>query len=126
MRACSASPKALVAGHNPNDARVVRDLLKRLGLGSIDAVADAKAAIAALKGNPPDLLVVDWGDGADTVLQAARRDGGPRIVVTMAAPTRQSIAAAAAFKVDSIVAVPFCPRDFMDRVPRLDSPPQAG
>lgn len=119
-----ALPTALVAGHSPFDARIVRDALVRLGVGKVESVLDGTAALAALKSNPPDLLVVDWDLPAmpvDNLVAAARErgEGGPRIVLTMAAPTRRAVEEAKAMGVDSIVVAPFSPRALMDRVPRL-------
>jgi CheY-like chemotaxis protein len=127
MRKIQRPLSAVIAGHEPRDARMLRDLLDRLGIGRIDAAADGKAAIAALAGTRPDLLVVDWSIAARSAgeVVAAARDGAdhaPRIVVTMTAPTRSAVEAAKALEVDSIVAMPFSPRMFMDRIPRLDRP----
>ena len=119
----SSSQRALLAGHAPSSVRVVRDILNRLGIERVDAVADGKAAIAVIAARPPDILVLDWdiaAVSAEAVLAAARKsEVTPKVVVTMASPTRTAIEAAKGFDIDSIVAIPFSPRVFMDRLPSL-------
>lgn len=117
---------ALIAGHKPSDVRTVRDLLTRRGIARIEAVADGAAAIGAMSKGLPDLLVLDWdiqGRDAEAVVSAAREQGGagqPRILVTVATPTRAVVEAAKELRIDSIVAAPFSPRAFLDRLPALE------
>lgn len=115
---------ALIAGHKTSEVRMARDLLARLGIERIETVGHGAAAIRALRNAVPDLLVVDWeipGDGADAIVAAARgRDKAPRILVTMSAPTSASVEAVKALQIDAVVAAPFSPRSFLDRVPRFE------
>lgn len=114
---------ALIAGHKTSEVRTVRDLLTRLGIERIETAAHGTAAIGALKNTVPDLLVVDWeipGEGAEAVVAAARvKDKAPRILITMSTPTSASVEAAKALQIDAVVAAPFSPRAFLERVPRL-------
>ena len=125
MYASRDSMTALIAGHKPSDVRTVRDLLSRRGITRIETVADGGAAIGAMSKALPDLLVLDWdiqGSDAEAVVSAAREQGAaqPRILVTIATPTRAAIEAAKELRIDSIVAAPFSPRAFLDRMPRLE------
>jgi two-component system KDP operon response regulator KdpE len=119
----TSSRRALLAGHAPSNVRAVRDILGRRGIDRIDSVPDGKTAIAAIAARPPDVLVVDWdipASGAEAIIAAARKgETAPKIIVTMAVPTRSAVEAAKGLSVDSIVAIPFSPRVFMDRLPSL-------
>jgi len=122
MSASSPARTALIAGHSQGEAQLVRGLLRRLGVQEVRTAADGAEAVAAMTSRPPDLLVLDWNirsTPADMVVKAARekREAGPRILLTMEAPTRGMLAAAVDLAVDSVVAKPFSPSAFMDRVP---------
>lgn len=122
MYASPPARSALVAGHSHTEAQLVRDLLRRLGVREVRTASDGAEAVAALASKSPDLLILDWNIQATSavmVVKAAKegQERGPKILLTMAAPTRGALAAAADLEVDSILAKPFSPSAFMDRVP---------
>lgn len=129
----SSSRMALVADGSRYSARVIRDVLARLGIRQVVEAKDGAEAVSALDEREPALLVLDWGlpvISAREVLAMARdgrRTHAPAlsVIVTMAEPTRSAVEAALAFRVDAILAAPFSPRELRLRLQRAIRRPGA-
>jgi len=55
-----ASLSVLVVEDNDHMMRLLKAMLRALGVGSIDAAADAQRALQVMRVRVPDILIVDW------------------------------------------------------------------
>lgn len=115
---------ALVADGSRFGQEVVRSALARAGVSRVVTAQDGAETVSALADARPDLLVLDWDIpviNAREIVAMARdpvRSHAPSIpvVITMAEPTRSTLASLAGLRVDAVLARPFSMRSLASRV----------
>ncbi len=103
----------LVVGDAPTMRRIVRGLLRELGLKNVREAEDGKIALQALKNKKTDLIVCDWNMPVMTGIELLReiRDDislkeVPMLMVTTEAK-KESIVAAVEAGVNNYIVKPF-------------------
>ncbi|MVW70020.1 MULTISPECIES: chemotaxis response regulator CheY [unclassified Bordetella] len=105
--------KVLIVDDFPTMRRIVKNLLKDLGIENVDEAEDGAVALAKLQGGNFDLVISDWNmpnkDGL-TLLQDIRADAAlaklPVLMVTAEAK-KENIVAAAQAGANGYVVKPF-------------------
>ena len=131
MSAFLAHPSitALVANSSRFTLRNVRDALARLGVRTVVEAQDGAEAVMALGENKPDILILDWSlpvIAAREIVASARDKGRSHapdmpVLVTMSQPTRKAVQEAVTLRANSILSVPFSPKDLRHRLELLMS-----
>jgi two-component system alkaline phosphatase synthesis response regulator PhoP len=99
-------------------ARLVRDYLKNAGFGVLVA-ADGESALSTIRGEKPDLVVLDLGlpgrDGLDVAREVRRTSRVPIVILTARGDETDRIVGLE-LGADDYVVKPFSPKELVARV----------
>ncbi len=108
----------LVVDDEPKIVQLARDYLERAGL-SVLAASDGKTALAALRAEKPDLLILDLGlpqmDGLD-VTRAIRKESNVPIIMLTARGDESDKLIGLELGADDYITKPFSPKELVARV----------
>ena len=110
--------RVLVVDDEPKIVEVVGDYLRSLGY-SVSTAADGRAAVAAARARPPDLVVLDLGlpglDGLDVARELRRASSVPIIMLTARGEETDRVLGLE-LGADDYLVKPFSPRELVARV----------
>ncbi len=108
----------LVVDDEPKIVTLARDYLDRAGFGVLTA-GDGKSALAAARGEKPDLVILDLGlpemDGLD-VARALRKDSNVPIIMLTARGEETDKLVGLELGADDYITKPFSPKELVARV----------
>ena len=108
----------LVVDDEPKIVQLARDYLERAGLNVL-AASDGKTALAALRAEKPDLLILDLGlpqmDGLD-VTRAIRKESNVPIIMLTARNEEADKLVGLELGADDYITKPFSPKELVARV----------
>ncbi len=110
--------KILIVDDEPKIVQLTRDYLERAGF-SILTASDGKSAIAAARGEKPDLVLLDLGlpsmDGLD-VTRALRKESSVPIIMLTARAEETDKLVGLELGADDYITKPFSPKEVVARV----------
>lgn len=110
--------KILIVDDEPKIVQLTRDYLERAGF-SILTASDGKSAIAAARGEKPDLILLDLGlpsmDGLD-VTRALRKESSVPIIMLTARAEETDKLVGLELGADDYITKPFSPKEVVARV----------
>ncbi len=115
----------LVVDDAPTMRRIVRSLLRELGMKNVREAEDGNAALESLKTKKADLVVSDWNmpnmSGIE-LLKAIRGDGGlkdlPVLMITAEAK-KENIMAAVQAGVNNYIVKPFNAQTLQEKIEKI-------
>jgi DNA-binding response OmpR family regulator len=115
---------ATIIDRDPTTRTVVREMLRRFGLGRVRDIADIEQARGALVAGSPDLLLLDIGGATEPAFSLiddlrARRVGDNPFVILMcmtSAPTPTLLGQITARGADDLLIKPFKPDTLRERI----------
>lgn len=116
--------RILVVEDEPDIAYLLRFIMERQGFG-VDSRADGRAALEALEGPVPDLILTDlmlpYLDGVELIQRVRERDGWKTVPIVMltARSGESDIVRAFDNGADDYIVKPFQPDELLARVKRL-------
>lgn len=124
----AARLRVLLAEDNLFEAKLVRGVLRQLGIENVTHHRDGAAAIASVTpdGPPFDLVISDWnmpkGTGLDLLCHVRGIFRHTPFLMLTAHATVDFVRAAKANAVDAYLVKPFAPRDLAGRIAQLLEP----
>ncbi len=110
--------KILVVDDEPKIVQIARDYLERTGF-EVLAAGDGKTALASMRAEKPDLIVLDLGlpqlDGLD-VTRAIRKESNVPIVMLTARSEEADKLVGLELGADDYITKPFSPKELVARV----------
>lgn len=110
--------KILIVDDEPKIVRLARDYLARAGFGVLTA-SDAASAMSAIRGDRPELVVLDLGlpdqDGLD-VTRSIRRESDVPIIMLTARGEESDRLVGLELGADDYMVKPFSPKELVARV----------
>jgi DNA-binding response OmpR family regulator len=122
----------LVVDDEPKIIQIARDYLEHAGFSALEA-RDGRTALAVVRAEKPDLVILDLGlpdmDGLD-VCRAVRKDSNVPIIMLTARDQDADKVSGLELGADDYVTKPFSPKELVARVRavlrRLDADAEAG
>lgn len=111
-------PKVLFVDDEPKIVQLGRDYLQQAGF-TVEVAADAKQALAAIRADKPDMIVLDLGlpdqDGLDITRQV-RKDSNVPIIMLTARGEETDKLVGLELGADDYMVKPFSPKELVARV----------